>query len=90
MDPNGAWSMGTPPDVVAALAAYWRTEFLPAFRAEHEPRLNALRQFSMPVDVDGTQLRLHFVHERGAVQWEPPSFFSTHTKLFPSGSPPGK
>jgi pimeloyl-ACP methyl ester carboxylesterase len=52
------WTHGTPPDYLAELLAYWRTEFdWPAA----EQRLNQLPQFT--ADIDGQ--RLHFVHAKG-------------------------
>ena len=53
--PGAGWSAGTPAAEVRALAEYWRTGY--DWRA-HEARLNALPQYTTPID--GQQI--HFIH----------------------------
>ncbi len=57
--PLEPWSSGTSVDYLKGLAAYWQDGF--DWRAE-EARLNALRQFTLPLA--GLE-QLHFIHEPG-------------------------
>ena len=59
LDPNGAWTAGTPRACVEELSRYWRDDFLPRWRAEHEPRLNSLRQFTLRVRVPAADAAGH-------------------------------
>jgi pimeloyl-ACP methyl ester carboxylesterase len=56
--PDGPWRYGTSIDYMKELVAYWRDSY--DWRA-HERDLNALAQFTAPVD----GIDLHFIHEKG-------------------------